>query len=215
MTTYSYHNLDHGLAWGYQQYGFNVVLPVTLVTALFGNGKSQGITPKIPWNPDSEALAKAQLNDAGWYVLSVEELGYHGKTDARGTFFGEKAGYRTAQAEVMGKYDEADNLIQIGMTFRGICGPCESLILDTAGNIINDLQTAFALREFAETYALQAFGDLLDAVAQCGIRHGLSGEEVMVSGHSLGALRSTAWRPKATRRTTGFIPHPITWRLPR
>ena len=37
MTMYSYHNLDDGLAYGYQHYGFNLGLPLTLLTALVVN----------------------------------------------------------------------------------------------------------------------------------------------------------------------------------
>ena len=54
ITLYSYHNLDNGFATGYQQNGFGLGLPATLVTALIGGTDSQGVIPGIPWNPESE-----------------------------------------------------------------------------------------------------------------------------------------------------------------
>lgn len=57
ITLYSYHNLDNGFSAGYQQYGFGLGLPATLVTALIGSSDSQGVIPGLPWNPDSEKAA--------------------------------------------------------------------------------------------------------------------------------------------------------------
>ncbi len=54
ITLYSYHNLDNGFAVGYQQHGFGLGLPATLVKALIGGTDAQGVIPGIPWNPDSE-----------------------------------------------------------------------------------------------------------------------------------------------------------------
>ena len=45
---YSYHNLDHGFAAGYQHNGFGAGLPATLVTALLGGTDSQGVIPGVP-----------------------------------------------------------------------------------------------------------------------------------------------------------------------
>ena len=110
ITLYSYHNIDNGFAEGYQHNGFGLGLPATLVTALIGSGNSQGVIPGIPWNPDSEKAALDALNQAGWSTISAQQLGYDGKVDGRGTFFGEKAGYGTAQVEILGKYDAQGHL---------------------------------------------------------------------------------------------------------
>ena len=96
ITLYSYHNLDNGFASGYQHNGFGLGLPATLVTALIGGTDSQGVIPGIPWNPDSEKAALDAVQKAGWTPISAAQLGYDGKVDARGTFFGEKAGYTSA-----------------------------------------------------------------------------------------------------------------------
>ena len=58
--------------------------------------------PGIPWNPDSEQAAQQAVNNAGWSVTAPRSWVYAGKTDARGTYYGETAVY-TTQAEVLGK----------------------------------------------------------------------------------------------------------------
>ncbi|NWD84944.1 lipase, partial [Pseudomonas reactans] len=139
ITLYSYHNLDNGFAVGYQHNGLGLGLPATLVGALLGSTDSQGVIPGIPWNPDSEKAALDAVQKAGWTPISASTLGYGGKVDARGTFFGEKAGYTTAQVEVLGKYDDAGKLLEIGIGFRGTSGPRETLISDSIGDLVSDL----------------------------------------------------------------------------
>jgi hypothetical protein len=155
ITLYSYHNLDNGFAAGYQHNGFGLGLPATLVTALLGGTDSQGVIPGIPWNPDSEKLALDAVKKAGWTPITASQLGYDGKTDARGTFFGEKAGYTTAQVEILGKYDAQGHLTEIGIAFRGTSGPRENLILDSIGDVINDLLAAFGPRTTPRTTSVK------------------------------------------------------------
>ncbi len=125
ITLYSYHNLDNGFAVGYQQHGFGLGLPATLV-----------------------------VKAAGWTPISASQLGYVGKTDGRGTFYGEKAGYTTGQAEVLGKYDAQGHLMSIGIAFRGTSGPRETVISDTLGDAINDLLAAIGPRDYARSQGL-------------------------------------------------------------
>ncbi len=66
ITLYSYHNLDNGFAVGYQKNGMGTGLPATLVKAVLGGVDSQGVVPGIPWNPDSEKLAREAVEKAGW-----------------------------------------------------------------------------------------------------------------------------------------------------
>ncbi|MPQ68220.1 MULTISPECIES: polyurethane esterase [Pseudomonas] len=188
ITLYSYHNLDNGFAVGYQQNGFGLGLPATLVKALIGGTDAQGVIPGIPWNPDSEKAALAAVKAAGWTPISAVQLGYGGKTDARGTFYGEKAGYTTAQAEILGKYDASGHLTEIGVSFRGTSGPRESQISDTIGDAINDLLAAIGPKDYAKNYSANAFEGLLKSVATFAAANGLSGKDVLVSGHSLGGL---------------------------
>ncbi|WP_448092783.1 polyurethane esterase [Pseudomonas lini] len=204
ITLYSYHNLDNGFATGYQQNGFGLGLPATLVTALIGGTDSQGVIPGIPWNPDSEKAALEAVQQAGWTPITAAQLGYDGKTDARGTFFGEKAGYTSAQVEILGKYDAQGHLTEIGIAFRGTSGPREIQIGDSIGDVINDLMAALGPKDYAKNYAGEAFGNLLADVAAFAQANGLSGKDVLVSGHSLGGLAVNSLADLSSDKWSGF-----------
>nr|AAT48728.1 lipase [Pseudomonas fluorescens] len=205
ITLYSYHNLDNGFAVGYQHNGFGLGLPATLVTALIGGTDSQGVIPGIPWNPDSEKAALDTVKKAGWTPITAAQLGYEGKTDARGTFFGEKAGYTSAQVEILGKYDAQGHLTEIGIAFRGTSGPREILIGDSIGDVINDLLAAFGPKDYAKNYVGEAFGNLMNDVVAFAKANGLSGKDVLVSGHSLGGLAVNSMADLSTSKWSGFF----------
>ncbi|KPU54021.1 lipoyl synthase [Pseudomonas fluorescens] len=205
ITLYSYHNLDNGFATGYQHNGFGVGLPATLVTALIGGTDSQGVIPGIPWNPDSEKAALDAVQKAGWTPITAAQLGYDGKVDARGTFFGEKAGYTSAQVEILGKYDAQGHLTEIGIAFRGTSGPRENQISDSIGDVINDLLAALGPQDYAKNYVGEAFGKLLADVAAFARANGLSGNDVLVSGHSLGGLAVNSLADLSREKWGGFF----------
>ncbi|MGC6369928.1 polyurethane esterase [Pseudomonas sp. K2I15] len=204
ITLYSYHNLDNGFAVGYQHNGFGLGLPATLVGALLGSTDSQGVIPGIPWNPDSEKAALDAVHKAGWTPISASTLGYSGKVDARGTFFGEKACYTTAQVEVLGKYDGDGKLLEIGIGFRGTSGPRETLISDSIGDLVSDLLAALGPKDYAKNYAGEAFGTLLKDVAAYAGSQGLTGKDVVVSGHSLGGLAVNSMADLSGNKWSGF-----------
>jgi len=205
ITLYSYHNLDNGFAVGYQHNGFGLGLPATLVSALIGSSDAQGVIPGVPWNPDSEKAALDALHQAGWTPINAAHLGYGGKVDARGTFFGEKAGYTTAQAEVLGQYDANGQLTSIGIAFRGTSGPRESVISDSIGDVLNDLLAALGPKDYARNYSGEAFGGLLADVAAFARANGLSGSDIVVSGHSLGGLAVNSLADLSEGRWDGFF----------
>ena len=157
ITLYSYHNLDNGFAVGYQKNGMGTGLPATLVKAVLGGVDSQGVVPGIPWNPDSEKLAREAVEKAGWSPISAQQLGYAGKVDQRGTFFGEKPGYESAQVEILGKYNPDGQLTAIGIGVRGTSGPRESLITDSIGDAISALLAAIGPADYAKNYTGNAF----------------------------------------------------------
>lgn len=204
ISTYAYHNLDNGFDEGYHHSGLGLGLPFTLVTALIGSTQSQGGLPGIPWNPDSDKAALAAVNNAGWTLISANQLGYQGKTDVHGTYYGESLGYTTAQAEVLGKYDSTGNLISIGIAFRGTTGPRESLITDSIGDLINDVLAGFGPEGYADNYSLKAFGTLLGDVAEFAQAHGLSGDDITISGHSLGGLAVNSMAALSDDNWEGF-----------
>lgn len=204
LAVYAYHGIDDGFSAGYQKHGFGLGLPATLVKALIGGTDSQGVIPGIPWNPDSEAKALAQVKAAGWTPISAAQLGYQGKTDARGTFHGEAPGYTSAQVEVLGRYAGDGQLIGLGIAFRGTSGPRENLIGDTLGDAINDLLAALGPADYARNYAGNAFDRLLGDVATFARAHGLSGADITVSGHSLGGLAVNSLADLSASRWGGF-----------
>lgn len=205
LMEYSYHNLDDGLAEGYHHTGFGLGLPLTLITAVLGSSHSQGIIPGLPWNPDSEQKALEKVNDAGWQVIGAEQLGYEGKTDNLGTYYGESLMYKTAQAEVLGKYDSDGKLIEIGISFRGTTGPRESLITDTIGDAIHDLIAGLGPGSFSDNFAYNAFGRLIGDVAKFATANGLTGEDVIVTGHSLGGLATNSMAALSESHWGGFF----------
>lgn len=205
ITLYSYHNLDNGFATGYQHNGFGLGLPATLVTALIGGTDSQGVIPGIPWNPDSEKLALDAVKQAGWTPITAAQLGYDGKTDVRGTFFGEKAGYTSAQVEILGKYDAQGHLTEMGIAFRGTSGPREILIGDSIGDVINDLLAAFGPKDYAKNYVGEAFNNLLSDVVAFAKANGLTGKDILVSGHSLGGLAVNSMADLSNGKWGGFF----------
>ncbi|MGF6113519.1 polyurethane esterase [Pseudomonas frederiksbergensis] len=125
------------------------------------------------------------LPATGWAPIGASALGYKGTVDAKGSFFGEKDGFTSAEAEVLGKYDAAGKLIGLGVAFRGTGGLGYS---DTFGDIKNNLLAAIGPVDYAKNYAKSAFDTLLKDVAAFAIAHGLSAKDVLISGHSLGGL---------------------------
>ena len=204
ITLYSYHNLDNGFAVGYQKNGMGTGLPATLIKAVLGGVDSQGVVPGIPWNPDSEKLAREAVEKAGWSPISAQQLGYAGKVDQRGTFFGEKPGYESAQVEILGKYNPDGQLTAIGIGFRGTSGPRESLITDSIGDAISDLLAAIGPADYAKNYTGNAFDVLLGKVAAFAASQGLAGKDVLVSGHSLGGLAVNSLADLSGDHWSGF-----------
>ncbi|OKA19317.1 polyurethanase [Pseudomonas versuta] len=204
ITLYSYHNLDNGFDVGYQKNGMGTGLPATLVKAVLGGVDSQGVVPGIPWNPDSEKLAREAVEKAGWSPISAQQLGYAGKVDQRGTFFGEKPGYESAQVEILGKYNPDGQLTAIGIGFRGTSGPRESLITDSIGDAISDLLAAIGPADYAKNYTGNAFDVLLGKVAAFAAGQGLAGKDVLVSGHSLGGLAVNSLADLSGDHWSGF-----------
>ncbi len=204
ITLYSYHNLYNGFAVGYQKNGMGTGLPATLVKAVLGGVDSQGVVPGIPWNPDSEKLAREAVEKAGWSPISAQQLGYAGKVDQRGTFFGEKPGYESAQVEILGKYNPDGQLTAIGIGFRGTSGPRESLITDSIGDAISDLLAAIGPADYAKNYTGNAFDVLLGKVAAFAASQGLAGKDVLVSGHSLGGLAVNSLADLSGDHWSGF-----------
>ncbi|MCF4978428.1 hypothetical protein GIW61_08500, partial [Pseudomonas gessardii] len=73
----------------------------------------------------SNEIIASVVREAGWTPLSGSTLGYDGSLSSRGAFTGEKAGYATAEAEVLGKYDASGKLTGLGVMFHGTNDPAD------------------------------------------------------------------------------------------
>lgn len=162
-------------------------------TALGGDGKalySEAITLALyASTPTGEALP-----GTAWRPISASQLGYQGNVSAQGTISGEQAIVSDAQVEVLGKYDAAGQLLSIGISFRGT---------DSLKDGINDLQAAF-VSGFADNYSRLAFDNLLGKVAAFAAAQGLSGSDVLVTGHSLGGLGVNSLAAMSSDHWGGF-----------
>ncbi|AJO77940.1 calcium-binding protein [Pseudomonas sp. MRSN 12121] len=141
---------------------------------------------------------------AGWKQLSAETLDYKGITDKRGTYYGEQSSVATAQAEVLGQYDQAGNLVKIAIGFRGTGGPPEAGIQDYLHDFKNNFQAAFDPQGFGTEYPYLAFGNLLSSVASYASQHGLAGQDIVIGGASLGGMAVNSMADLSEDRWDGF-----------
>ncbi|WP_299743365.1 hypothetical protein [uncultured Tateyamaria sp.] len=173
LIDYSYHGLFAGERERYLEDGYNPFsVAGTGIEVLFG--------------ADSGArndLAVSNVTTAGWTVLTAADLGLpNSRTDAFHTFSGVTPQFKNAQADVLGKYDAAGNLAEIGFVIRGTSGPIDSLIGDTAGDVVDYLEFLSA----NPNYTQEAFSDVLTAIHDLAQTNGLDANDILVTGHSLG-----------------------------
>ncbi|KZL21428.1 Lipase precursor [Pseudovibrio axinellae] len=189
LMLYSYHGLDDALGSAYQENGFSLA---TLVGAMWGTEDAEGLL-----NGESEQAARDKIEEKGWTVLTADDLGYEeAQVDHNGTFQGETFEFKDAQADVLAKYDEEGNITQVALAFRGTTGTLDNIISDSIGDVIDYLE----FFQDEPHYVEEAFGGLLSALKDFMIAHGLEGNDLIVTGHSLGggavanmAERSNAW----------------------
>lgn len=130
----------------------------------------------------NDAMALTQYKIGGsWAPINANQLGYHGPVDLQGIFTGRGAA-PTADALVMGKYEDG-NLIGIGISFRGT--GVGGTLRDVAGDNISNAMIATS-ENYAKDYIKHAFDDLLSDIASYAQLHKLSGNQVLITGHSQG-----------------------------
>jgi triacylglycerol lipase len=178
LMMYSYHGFDDGFANAYYKYGLGLGLPLTLTSGLLGL-----LPSPISGTPDAEQRARETIEAKGWTVLTKEQLGYgDARVDQWGTFQGESQAEASAQVDILGRYDAQGRLTEIGVAFRGTTGPRDQLLTDTLADAINDLE----LTDLNYHYVDNAFSTLLAKVAAFATANGLTGGDILVTGHSLG-----------------------------
>lgn len=146
--------------------------------------------------------AVEDVTNAGWTVLTAADLGLPAdRTDEFNTFFGQTEALKNAQADVLAKYDENGNMTQIGFSIRGTTGPIEELVGDTLGDALDYLE--FLTRH--PNYTIDAFSDVLAAVKTLAEANGLTGSDVLVTGHSLGGGATTNLAENSHTILDGFF----------
>lgn len=180
LMRYSYHGAFDGVNAAYDQHGITLT---GLVPTLIG-GLTGLLPPPLSSTPNAEQHARDVIEDKGWTVITREQLDYAAaRVNQYGTFQGETLYEASAQADILGRYDANGHLTEIGIVFRGTTGPRETLVGDTLLDLVNDLTF---LVDPNYHYAARAFGTLLSKVAEFAVANGLSGNDVLVTGHSLG-----------------------------
>lgn len=140
------------------------------------------------------------LATGGWAPMGAQALGVTQNVDKQGTFWGETALAPSANVEILGQYDGGGRLIAMGIAFRGTSF---GLTWDGAGDVASDLAAA-ALPGYAANYAKFAFSALFENVARYAASQGLSGKDILVTGHSLGALGANSLATLSPDHWGGF-----------
>lgn len=127
--------------------------------------------------------------DNGWAILNGETIGYDGAVNKYGAFYGQSLFLSSAECNVLGKYDSEGNLISIGISFwgTGTSSNSSNYLLNTALDGVSDIASAF-VDGYADNYVPAAFSNLMSSVAAFAVSQGLSGKDIIISGHSLGGL---------------------------
>jgi len=127
----------------------------------------------------------------GWKILDASALNYDGSANAFGAFYGESFLFSGAECNVLGKYDAQGNLINIGLSFWGTGtyanGDPIGFAINTALDIASDAFAAL-IDGYADNYVLNAYKNLMSSVAAFATANGLMGNDVIITGHSLGGL---------------------------
>lgn len=151
---------------------------------------------------NSEDDARADIEAKGWTVLSPEDLGIPDtEVDRNGTFHGENFDFKDAQADVLAQYDEAGNITKMALAFRGTTGTIDEIISDTVGDVVDYLE----FLRGDPNYAFGAFPNLLGAIKGVLEANGLTADDLIVTGHSLGGGAVTNMAERSDDFFDGFF----------
>lgn len=128
--------------------------------------------------------------ETGWKILNGNDIGFDGLSGSHDEFYGEVLALLTSQVNILGKYDHNGKLTGIGINFWGTGGASDDefgwlhLLLDGAV----DIGVALGESGISNGYILTAFNKLLTRVAEFAEENGLTGHDVIVTGHSMGGM---------------------------
>lgn len=196
LITYGYHGLFEGYDRAYNENGFTLA---TAYESLFGSDTTEGV---IGGNPDSEARARAKIMEKGWVPLTASDFGYDGAIeDQYNTFQGETQETKDAQADVLAQYDDAGNVTRLSIVFRGTTAPREDLLIDTIGDLFDQAQ----FRVDDVNFVKDAYTNMLESLRDFAVSQNLTGEDVLVTGHSLGGAMTTNMAEDSAEIADGFF----------
>jgi Ca2+-binding RTX toxin-like protein len=131
-----------------------------------------------------------RAEQTGWTVLSGEDIGFDGLSGAYNEFYGEVLALLTSQVNIFGKYDNSGNLTSLGVYFWGTGGAADDqdLLLHIIGDGLVDIGVALGDSGISNDYIPTAFDSLLTRLAEFAQENGLTGRDVLISGHSMGGM---------------------------
>ncbi|URQ60668.1 polyurethanase [Pantoea alhagi] len=131
-----------------------------------------------------------EAESAGWKVLNGEDIGFAGNSGAHDEFYGEVLALLTSQVNIMGKYDDAGNMTGLGIYFWGTGAAVDDEFswLHMISDGLADIGIALGNSGASNDYIIIAFDKLLTRVAEFAQENGLTGHDVLISGHSMGGM---------------------------
>lgn len=139
-------------------------------------------------NDGSEGANKIE----GWRYLVPEELNYaeinYNPNDS--SYHGETDWYWGVQTSVLGKFDSQGNMTSIGLKFwgTGSSPDDENAFWNTLSDVLSYGFDILGPANSIHSYVYNAFNNLLTQIVNLACENGLSGKDIIFTGHSQGGL---------------------------
>jgi len=131
-----------------------------------------------------------RATQTGWKVMTGEDIGFDGPSGPHNEFYGEVLALLTSQVNILGKYDSNGKLTSLSVCFWGTGGAADDstawLQMITDGAV--DIGIALGGSGVSNDYIVIAFNNLLTRLAEFAQENGLTGRDILISGHSMGGM---------------------------
>ncbi|UQY43979.1 lipase [Mixta hanseatica] len=166
--------------FSYRDFDEKTLMEDTLVMLKYINETCGGV----------ESGFQQAAEESGWKVLNGNDIGFSGLSGSHDEFYGEVLALLTSQVNIMGKYDEGGKLTGVGIYFWGTGAAADDEFgwLHMIGDGLADIAVALGESGISNGYILTAFDNLLTRVAEFAQENGLTGRDVLISGHSMGGM---------------------------